>query len=556
MAGILIQKDPQNLVYKDVTAAQRLVWAQDFTIYDVNADGSKGAAYGPTVARSEEGAVTINSLDGLERGPDGAAVPWAAAAQALVSGAGNLASGTKFIGAAKGGLAVNVSSGLSAGVFSLGAKIAAEGEFVALRVVIINRAANALNNNRLIVGVTETAAIDTNANRESVVIGGVAYAQLAPANTVNGFFPVTFAGAATVSLSAATTAVQFAISDRIPLTSVPRADGGTLPLIQVRMDHDGSVDGNFCFFSTAAASAMRTATAANRGRIIQMYTGTALAATPANVGSIGTTAFEIFVIPDYTEPAMSVMGSGDSIVDGAGQVADLFSSWGLRACADASAAGRRATWMNMGGSSMDAINNWARCQEIINAGVVPDVLVIQPASVNDNSGAGWATTSNLPALVQKSKARAIEIQQYAKSKGIKRVIMVPLLPLNTQDATQSAARVSFNLWLSNLCAARSMGYLNFVGLGDGAAAERWVLNNCFEVAAGAFSTGKTYVIKTVGTTDFTVIGASANTVGTLFVASGAGSGTGTAIDGIHPNEAAIEAVLTPALAAQLRAIAV
>jgi hypothetical protein len=90
MAGILIQKDPQNLVYKDVTAAQRLVWAQDFTIYDVNADGSKGAAYGPTVTRSEEGAVTINSLDGLERGPDGAAVPWAAAAQALVSRAGNL----------------------------------------------------------------------------------------------------------------------------------------------------------------------------------------------------------------------------------------------------------------------------------------------------------------------------------------------------------------------------------------------------------------------------------------------------------------------------------
>ena len=48
------------------------------------------------------------------------------------------------------------------------------------------------------------------------------------------------------------------------------------------------------------------------------------------------------------------------------------------------------------------------------------------------------------------------------------------------------------------------------------------------VTAGSFSTGNTYVIASVGTTDFTLIGASANTVGVVFVASGAGTGTGTA----------------------------
>ena len=46
--------------------------------------------------------------------------------------------------------------------------------------------------------------------------------------------------------------------------------------------------------------------------------------------------------------------------------------------------------------------------------------------------------------------------------------------------------------------------------------------------AGAFETGVTYVIASVGTTDFTAIGASANTIGVEFTASGAGSGTGTA----------------------------
>lgn len=48
------------------------------------------------------------------------------------------------------------------------------------------------------------------------------------------------------------------------------------------------------------------------------------------------------------------------------------------------------------------------------------------------------------------------------------------------------------------------------------------------VTAGAFVTGTTYRILSVGTTDFTAIGASANTVGVVFTATGAGSGTGTA----------------------------
>ena len=46
--------------------------------------------------------------------------------------------------------------------------------------------------------------------------------------------------------------------------------------------------------------------------------------------------------------------------------------------------------------------------------------------------------------------------------------------------------------------------------------------------AGSFLDGKTYTITTVGNTDFTAIGASSNTVGVSFIATGVGSGTGTA----------------------------
>ena len=46
--------------------------------------------------------------------------------------------------------------------------------------------------------------------------------------------------------------------------------------------------------------------------------------------------------------------------------------------------------------------------------------------------------------------------------------------------------------------------------------------------AGYFAIGATYTITSVGTTDFVAIGASANTIGISFVATGVGSGTGTA----------------------------
>ena len=48
------------------------------------------------------------------------------------------------------------------------------------------------------------------------------------------------------------------------------------------------------------------------------------------------------------------------------------------------------------------------------------------------------------------------------------------------------------------------------------------------VVAGSFVIGTTYTIVSVGTTDFTLIGAPDNNIGTSFVATGAGTGDGTA----------------------------
>lgn len=50
-----------------------------------------------------------------------------------------------------------------------------------------------------------------------------------------------------------------------------------------------------------------------------------------------------------------------------------------------------------------------------------------------------------------------------------------------------------------------------------------------QVAAGSLSAGQDYTIYSVGTTDWTAVGAYANMTGITFTASGTGSGTGTAI---------------------------
>jgi len=71
--------------------------------------------------------------------------------------------------------------------------------------------------------------------------------------------------------------------------------------------------------------------------------------------------------------------------------------------------------------------------------------------------------------------------------------------------------------------------VNFLYLKNTDAAETvYILLEALDVNAGDFVSGVTYVIKTAGTTDFTLIGAADSNVGTTFTATGAGVGTGVA----------------------------
>lgn len=62
--------------------------------------------------------------------------------------------------------------------------------------------------------------------------------------------------------------------------------------------------------------------------------------------------------------------------------------------------------------------------------------------------------------------------------------------------------------------------------------DNFVANGATEDIATAIAIGTEYVISSVGTTDFTLVGAAANTVGEIFVADEVGIGDGTAIQTI------------------------
>jgi hypothetical protein len=110
--------------------------------------------------------------------------------------------------------------------------------------------------------------------------------------------------------------------------------------------------------------------------------------------------------------------------------------------------------------------------------------------------------------------------------------------LTPSTATTGAVTLAGTLAIANGGTGSTSFIQNAVIIGNGTGTPTNVLpganNNVLAstvgatVTAGSFVVGTQYTILTVGTTSFTAIGASANTVGVVFTATGVGSGTGTA----------------------------
>ncbi len=356
---------------------------------------------------------------------------------------------------------------------SFGVKLAVDRPFVAVRLVIVNRTANTLTGFRCTVGVSEHGGRSSNDETSQVKVGGSFYKVAAAIGSNRGHVPVTWAQAATAAIAGSETAVTYLVSDRIPLTSVARADGGEKPLLIIRADYDASASNCMIYNDSNVDADAADISTANRGMTVLPFGGTAMAATPANSGiafNAGSSMWEIFPIMEYEVPTRTLLAAGDSLIanDGLFITTGAISSWTRRACADATTATRVWTNFNSGMSSKDSTEIWPRVREILAAGMIPDALLIQPASVNDN----WATGQ--AAIIAKAKARCAEILAAARTYGIAFVAMLPVMPNENLDVTADAFRTEWNAWLSAYCAANRVFFLGYDGLGDGATPESWV----------------------------------------------------------------------------------
>ena len=414
--------------------------------------------------------IQIDDPQNLTRMTDGQIQAWMSGAGVRTPIAAAIAKW--FGGTHGGGVTFNAVGNKSGGTFSFGYKHALDAPFVAVRVVLVNRTGAAQSNWRITVGVTESALVSSNDETSQVKVGGSFYKVAVTAGSNLGHVPATFAGSATVNIGSGASEVAYAISDRIPLTSVPRADGSAYPLIIVRADYDATTVAAYAQ-TNGAAAAMNTVTAANRGKVMAFFGGTAMAATPSNSGINGNAAhscWEMFVLPEYSTPTLSLMQFDDSTGQGDALVATdgVFCNWGWRAAADASTSSRVFSYANMGMSSHTSATYWARAKAMFAAGIIPDCLLIGPASVNDNFAI------NPDSVVALAKARAVEILAVCRQYGIRNVAFRGVMPSNILSAGNDAYRTAWNAWLNTFCVSFGIGYIDIAGLGNGASPEQWI----------------------------------------------------------------------------------
>lgn len=163
---------------------------------------------------------------------------------------------------------------------------------------------------------------------------------------------------------------------------------------------------------------------------------------------------------------------------------------------------------------------------------VVDVLVIQSPTEKTNTDAEYDALNTIKVGSQIMYTAEEAAHQFGTEQIVMRVDT--LYPVQISGSykyyffgvTRIAGQASFN---SNT--QSGFFYLNYQLKGDdGVSGERgagrWNVSMGTSTAT-ALTTGRQYIIKTVGTSDFTLAGAGANTVGTKFTATGTTTGTGT-----------------------------
>ena len=177
-------------------------------------------------------------------------------------------------------------------------------------------------------------------------------------------------------------------------------------------------------------------------------------------------------------------------------------------------------WVNYFGSALSskirALKGWSDLNAINHLGIGAEsslnvltsntLIDVTPRTIVTNTSPVFATTSGSNVVsVTDSNTTALSTFDYV---DFVTPVAVGGLVLTGPYQLQSYTSTTYTIYASSLATSTA--------------------NTSTNTTAGSFVVGDTYQIVTVGTTDYTLIGAASNTVGVIFNATGVGSGTGTA----------------------------
>jgi len=149
------------------------------------------------------------------------------------------------------------------------------------------------------------------------------------------------------------------------------------------------------------------------------------------------------------------------------------------------------------------------------------------SAITVTSGTGssmtWSTPGNGVLTPVLSSNPVYVVANASSSNTIQASVLYTTDPGTTGNVTASTSGSPGTLTLSTVSNLQIGDDITFTSAGTFAG-----VVSPATVAAGSFTTGQSYTIITIGTTDFTQIGAVANVVGFRFTATGSGAGTGTA----------------------------
>ena len=254
----------------------------------------------------------------------------------------------------------------------------------------------------------------------------------------------TWSAASSVTMAAGATArPSITISDWMPLNSVDRTDGGTFPLLHIRV-FQPAANTNITKLSAGSFAWMQTAA---DGRIYgAMYKdGSDMIATKGSfTAPADAPRFVPFAIRYRARGAVrTLMCVGDSIAAGHGAT-NVLDGYTNKLRQALSSTGAPVEFCNLGWSGQASVDYYKRALDVLSAGIVPTWLLYHAYSPNDSSGPLTA------AQINAQKSQMVEVIAAAFSAGAAPVIANGM-PTNTASknwGSSDSLRVALNAALA------------------------------------------------------------------------------------------------------------